>query len=107
MRSRLFLYPILVALAALGLSGCSDGGGSGRTNVRLVNVSPGYASLDLYANTADDDTDQQRISGVAYETVSSYTQLKSGTYNVKLKRSSVTSTLQTLSSKQLAEDTHN
>ena len=106
MRSRLSLYPILAALAALWLSACSDGGGSGRTSVRLVNLSPGYTSLDLYANTADDDSDQQRIAGVSYETVSSYTQLESGTYDVKLKRSSVTSTLQTLSSKQLADDTH-
>jgi Domain of unknown function (DUF4397) len=107
MRSRVPAYPILAALAALWLSGCDDGGGSGRASLRLVNVSPGYTSLDLYANTADDDTDQQRIASVAYETVSSYTQLESGTYNVKLKRSGVTSTLQTMSSKALADDTHN
>ena len=106
-RSRLSVYPILAALAALWLSGCSDGGGSGRTSVRLVNVSPGYTSLDLYANTADDDTDRQRIAGVAYETASGYTQIDSGTYNLKLKRSGVTSTLQTLSSKAFADDTHN
>jgi len=106
MRSCSSVYPILAVVAALWLSGCDDGGGSGRTSVRLVNVSPGYTSLDLYANTADDETDQQRIAGVAYETVSGYTQLESGTYNIKLKRSSVTSTLQTLSSKQLADDTH-
>jgi hypothetical protein len=106
MRSRLPLYPILVAVASLCLSGCDDGGGSGRASLRLVNVSPGYASLDLYANSADDDTDQQRISSVSYESVSGYTQLESGTYNVKLKRTGVTSTLQTLSGKALADDTH-
>jgi hypothetical protein len=106
MRSRLPLYPILAALTVLSLSGCDDGGGSGHTNLRLVNVSPGYTSLDLYANTADDDTDRQRIAGVAYETVSGYTELESGTYNVKLKRSGITSTLQTSSGKALADDTH-
>ena len=106
MRSRSCLYPILAALTALSLSGCDSGGGSGRTQVRLMNASPGYTSLDLYANTADDDTDQQRIAGVAYDTVSSYTELESGTYNVKFKRSSFTSTLQTASGKQLADDTH-
>jgi hypothetical protein len=106
MRSRLPLYSILAALSALWLSGCDSGGGSGHTNLRLVNVSPGYTSLDLYANDIDDDTDTQRVAAVAYETVSGYTELGSGTYNVKLKRSGVTSTLLTMSSKQLADDTH-
>ena len=106
MRSRLPLYPILAAAAALWLTGCDDGGGSGHTNVRLMNVSPGYTSLDLYANSADDDADTQRVAAVAYETVSNYTELGSGTYNVKLKRSGVASTLLTMSGKQLADDTH-
>src|SRR4030095_3522950 len=107
MRTRLWLYPILAVLAALSLSGCDDGGGSDHASIRLLNVSPGDTSLDLYANGGDDDTDQQRIAGVAYDTVSEYTRIESGTYNVKFKRAGVTSTLQTLSSKQLADDTHN
>ena len=106
MRSRSCLYPILAALTALSLSGCDSGGGSGRTQVRLMNASPGYTSLDLYANATDDDTDRQSIAAVAYDTVSSYTELESGTYNVKFKRSGFTSTLQTASGKQLADDTH-
>jgi hypothetical protein len=106
MPSRLRLIPILAALSALWLSGCDRGGGSGQTSVRLVNLSPGYTSLDLYANAADDDTDQQRVAGVAYETVSGYTQLESGTYSVKYKRSGVTSTLLTVSGRALADDTH-
>ena len=106
MPSCLRLFPILAAVSALLLSGCDDGGGSGRTNLRLVNVSPGYDSLDLYANTADDDTDRQRVAGVTYQTVSSYTQLESGTYNVKFKRSGVTSTLLTVSGRAFADDTH-
>lgn len=107
MRIRWSVYPILAVLAALFLSGCDNGGGSDRARIRLLNVSPGYTSLDLYANGEDDDTDQQRIAGVAYDTVSDYTELKSGTYNVKFKRAGVSSTLQTLSGKQLADDTHN
>ena len=103
MRSRSCLYSILAALTALSLSGCDSGGGSGRTQVRLMNASPGYTSLDLYANTTDDDTDRQSIAAVAYDTVSSYTELESGTYNVKFKRSGFTSTLQTASGKQLAD----
>ncbi len=106
MRFRLRLYPILAVLAALTLSACDDGGGSKRTQLRLLNVSPGYTSLDLYASGTDEDTDQQRIAGVAYDTVSSYTELGSGTYNVKLKRNGIASTLHTMSSQQLADDTH-
>ena len=107
MRIRLRLYPILAVLAALSLSGCDSGGGSNHARIRLLNVSPGYTSLDLYANGEDDDTDRQRIAAVAYDSVSAYTEIDSGTYNVKFKRAGVTSTLQTLSGKQLADDTHN
>jgi len=106
MPSRLRLFPILAALSALWLSGCDSGGGSGHASVRLVNLSQGYTSLDLYANAADDETDQQRAAGVAYETVSGYTQLESGTYSVKFKRSGVTSTLLTVSGRAFADDTH-
>lgn len=107
MRIRLPLYPILVVLAALSLSGCDSGGGSKHAQVRLLNASPGYTSLDLYANGEDDDTDQRRIAAVAYDAISSYTEIESGTYNVKFKRAGVSSTLQTLSGQQLADDTHN
>jgi hypothetical protein len=106
MRTRLRSYPILAVLAALSLSACDSGGGSDPARVRLLNVSPGYTSLDLYANTEDDDTDQQRIAAVAYDTISDYTQIDSGTYDVKFKRASVTSTLLTLSDNQLADDSH-
>lgn len=107
MRIRLRLYLILAVLAALSLSGCDSGGSGDHAQVRLLNASPGYTSLDLYANGEDDDTDRQRIAAVAYDSVSAYTQIDSGTYNVKFKRAGVTSTLQTLSGKQLADDTHN
>jgi len=103
---RLPLYPILAVLAALSLSGCDSGGSSKQAQIRLLNVSPGYTSLDLYANGEDDDTDQQRIAAVAYDAISSYTEIESGTYNVKFKRAGVSSTLQTLSGNQLADDSH-
>ncbi|HJY38844.1 MAG TPA: DUF4397 domain-containing protein [Steroidobacteraceae bacterium] len=107
MRIRLPLYPILAVLAALSLSGCDSGGSSKQAQIRLLNVSPGYTSLDLYANGEDDATDQQRIAAVAYDAISSYTEIESGTYNVKFKRAGVSSTLQTLSGNQLADDSHN
>src|SRR5512138_2496013 len=107
MRIRWSLCPIPAVLAALFLSGCDDGGGSDRARIRLLNVSPGYTSLDLYANGEDDDTDQQRIAGVAYDTVSDYAELKSGTYDVKFKRAGVSLTRQRLNIQQLADATQN
>jgi hypothetical protein len=106
MRIRLPVYLMLAVLAALSLSGCDSGGGKDRAQIRLLNASPGYTSLDLYANGEDDDTDQQRIAAVAYDAVSGYTEVESGGYDVKFKRAGVSSTLLTLSGKQLADDTH-
>jgi hypothetical protein len=106
MRIRLRLCLVLAVLAALSLSGCDSGSSSDHAQIRLLNASPGYTSLDLYANGEDDDTDQQRIAAVAFDSVSAYTQIDSGTYNVKFKRARVTSTLQTLSAQLLADDTH-
>jgi hypothetical protein len=106
MRSLLSLPFLMIVVVAALLTGCSSGDDNEPTQVRLMNVSPGYASLDFYANGPDDDTDQLKITGVAYDSVSAYTALGSGTYTVKLKRNGVSSTLQSASGKNLADGTH-
>ena len=107
MRSSSHLYAIMILLTAALLSGCDSGGnGDEQTRIRLLNASPGYTSLDLYANDDDDDSDQLRVSAASYDTVSSYARFKSGTYTVKFKRNGVASTLQTMSGKQFADDSH-
>jgi hypothetical protein len=97
-------------LAVLLLGGCDFGsGGSGdQADIRLLNVSPGYDSLDLYTNNNDDDddSDSKKIEAVSYNTVSSYAEVDSDTYTIKFKRNGVTSTLATLSSEKLTDDTH-
>lgn len=100
---------IVIALSVLTLAGCDSGGGGGGTAyVRLLNVSPGYESIDLYAdNTKDDtDTDTRMIEAVAYESVSEYVSLGSSTYSFELKRSGVSGTLRTLAGQQLTDDSH-
>ena len=96
---------VLLAIAVLG--GCGDGGSdSKKAQIRLLNVSPGYTSLDLYVNNGDSDTDQMKTSGVALEAISDYIKLDSDTYTIKFKRNGVTSTLLTASSQQLTDESH-
>ena len=96
---------VLIALAVLALNGCSDGSGDGdgQARIRLLNVSPGYSSLDLYVED-DDGNDSIQNSAVASGSVSDYAVLDSGTYTVKLKRQGITSTLLTLSDRALADE---
>jgi hypothetical protein len=98
---------ILLAAAATLLNGCDSGGGSDskKAQIRLVNVSTGYQSLDLYANKSGDD-DKVQTSAVGFETVSDYVKLDSDTYVVKFKRNGITSTLLTLSSEKLTDESH-
>jgi hypothetical protein len=94
-------------LAAAVLGGC--GGSSGDSNqahIRILNVSPGYNSLDLYVNNGDDDTDTQKASSVGLETLTDYVSLDSDTYTIKFKRAGVTSTLLSAGGQELTDDSH-
>ncbi len=67
------LLGLLAALPLAWMTACGGGGDNGNdANVRLVNASPGYASLDLYV------AETKEISDVAYGTGSDYTGVKSG-----------------------------
>lgn len=96
----------LILTALLALSGCGGGGDSNHAEIRLLNVSTGYNSLDVYVNRDDSDTDTLELEGVTYGTASAYTELESDTYAVKFKRNGVTSTLLTLSAVELTDDSH-
>lgn len=97
----------LVALAAVAsLSGCSSGDDEAKARTRLLNVSSGYQSLDLYVNEDDSDSDSLKASAVAFGGLSDYNSVKSGTYDIKFKRAGVSSTLLTLSDKKLADDSN-
>ena len=105
MRFSLRLPAVLVALAATAsLSGCSSGDDNADARSRLLNVSSGYQSLDLYVNEDDSDTDSQKASAVTFAGLSEYSSVASGTYDIKFKRAGVSSTLLTLSDKKLADD---
>ena len=97
---------VLAAVVVL-LGGCGNGS-SGSANIRLLNVSTGYTSLDLYAsnnnNTSPNYTAQSQ--GVAYDSVSSYAAIASGTYSVEFRKNGVSSALATDGSENLTDGSH-
>jgi hypothetical protein len=107
MRFSIRLPTVLVALAAVvSLTGCSSSDDNGNARSRLLNMSSGYQSLDLYVNEDDSDSDSQKAAAVAFAGISEYNSVESGTYDIKFKRAGVSSTLLTLSDKKLADDSN-
>lgn len=97
MWNRLPRYLCLI-LAALLLGACT-GDDAIKAHVRLLNASPDYSSLDLYAD------DERRIEGVGYENASGYAKLDADSYTIELKRNGVSSALQSFS-ESLSEESH-
>jgi hypothetical protein len=107
MRFNLHLPALLVAFAAVvSLGGCSSGDDNADARSRLLNVSSGYQSLDLYVNEDDSDTDSLKASGVTFASLSEYNSVESGTYDIKFKRAGVSSTLLPLNDKKLADNSN-
>ncbi len=102
-----FICRLLPAAAAFILGSCGGGadGSSNTANIRLLNLSSGYESLDLYTNNLDSDTDTRQFTGVTRGTISSYAALKGDSYALKVRRSGTTGDLLSTSA-TLADDTH-
>ncbi len=83
MRKHLIVPGWLIALAATTLCGC--GGSSKDAQVRILNVSTGYSSLDMYINDGNSSSDTLQLQSAASGAVSDYTGFKSGTYTVKFR----------------------
>jgi hypothetical protein len=91
------------------LAGCKSGdddGGDGDAKIRLLNLSTGYASLDLITNldAEDDDEDITQSEAVPLDTVSDYVTLEADDYTIKLKRTGSGSILRSFSGEELVED---
>ena len=100
---------VLLLLASLALlCSCGKGGGSGGGDARfrVLNASTGYTSLDVYSNDQNkDDDDTQRFSAVSYGNLSDYVSLKAATYTLDFRRGGASTSLLSLASQALAEDT--
>lgn len=66
------VWGLALAVLAAGLAGCGGGSGDSEASVRLVNVSNGYAALDLYVD------DAKRASAVAQGAASGYATATAG-----------------------------
>lgn len=97
----------MLAAAVVSLSGCGNGS-SGTANMRLLNVSTGYTSLDLYASNNGNTTPNYtaQMQGVAYETVSNYAAIGSGTYSLEFRNNGASSALATDGSENLTDGSH-
>ncbi len=110
MLSQRTLFIALLLTASVALQACSDSGlgssSSGNAQLRLLNASIGYDSLDLYVTTDDDEDDSLEIEAVGYGNVSEYVKLNSDTYTIKVRRNGATSTLYTISDVDLSDASH-
>jgi hypothetical protein len=97
--------------AALALAACGGGGDKddGDAQIRLLNLSTGYPTLDLITNVDadEDDDDETQSSGVALDAVSGYVTLEPDDYTIKLKRTGSGSILRSFTGEELVEGTIN
>jgi len=104
MRKHITFTVWLIALAATTLCGC--GGSSKDAQVRILNVSTGYSSLDMYVNDGNSSSDTLELQSAASGAVTDYTGFSSGTYTIKFKVHGASDTLQTLSDQKLVDESH-
>lgn len=102
--SRLAGTALLVLLAACG-GGSS--GGHGSAQLRLVNLSTTYASLDLVTNNenVDNDDDKVQATGIVTGKASSFAEVDADDYTVKLRRTGATAALRTFSAQAFVDET--
>src|SRR6187402_3870526 len=101
----------LACAATLALNACGGGGEEKGDDpqIRLLNLSAGYTSLDLMTNldSDEDDEDETQVTGVQLETVSEYTTLDPDDYTVKVRRTGSGSVLRSFAGEELTEDVIN
>lgn len=105
---RKLLHRLLPALFTLAVAGCGGNADSdsNTAKIRLLNLSSGYESLDLYTRDSDDDSvDEKQFSAISQGTASSYTSVRSDTYTIKVRRSGASGDLTSWGA-TLAADTH-
>jgi hypothetical protein len=88
-------------LAGIFLDGCGSSGGSAQ--IRVLNASIDYSSLDLYLDNGTTNT--REIAAAAYGTLGSYIGVSAASYTVEFTRDGVSSSLKSVN-ENLAKNTH-
>src|SRR5690349_1350382 len=105
MRKHIHFTAWLIAFAATTLCGC--GGSNKDAQVRILNVSSGYSSLDMYVkDNSSSSSDTLQIQSAASGAITDYSSLSSGTYTVNFKVHGASDTLQSLSEQKLVDESH-
>jgi len=112
MNIRNFAVPVLGLFAALTLASCGGSGDDeegGAPQIRLLNLSVGYPTLDMMTNldADDDDDDETQASSVALDSASDYAELDADDYTIKLRRTGSGSILRSFAGEQLVDGTIN
>lgn len=103
LRQLLMLLPAAAFLLVAGCKGDADGS-SNKAKVRVLNVSPGYPSLDLISTDTDSTTDTTQFTALTFGAVSPYSSFKADTYTLKLRKTGASGNLLSWTP-TLAEDT--
>ena len=112
MKIRSFAVPFLATFVALAFTACGGKGDEeegGDPQIRLLNLSVGYPTLDMMTNldADDDDDDETQASSVALDAASQYAELDSDDYTIKLRRTGSGSILRSFAAEELVEGTIN
>ncbi|MDP9084924.1 MAG: DUF4397 domain-containing protein [Pseudomonadota bacterium] len=94
-------HAIVFSLASLFLNGC--GSSNGDAEIRVLNTSIDYSSLDLYLDNGTTKT--AKITAAPYGTLTSYVGVGAASYTVEFRRNGVASAL-TSFAKKLSKGTH-
>jgi hypothetical protein len=94
-------HALALLLAGIFLDGCSSSGGNAQ--IRVLNTSIDYPSLDLYLNNGTTNT--REVAAAAYGTLTSYLGVGSASYTVEFTSNNVQSSLKSVN-ENLAKNTH-
>ena len=94
-------HAVALLLAAIFLDGCSSSGGNAQ--IRVLNTSIDYPSLDLYLNNGTTNT--REIAAAAYGTLGNYLSVGAASYTVEFTSNNVQSSLKSVD-ENLAKNTH-
>jgi len=94
-------HAVALLLTGLFVAGCSKS--SGNADIRILNTSVDYTSVDLYLDNGTTNT--REITAAAYGTLGSYLGVGSGSYTVEFTSNNVQSSLKSIN-ENLAKNTH-
>ena len=94
-------HAVALLLAGIVLDGCSKS--SGDAEIRILNASIDYSSLDLYLNNGTTNT--REITAATYGTLTDYLGVGANSYTVEFTRDGVSSSLDSVDEK-LSQGTH-